>query len=96
MFGLNVVGMVISPRSSHSFRFPVVGHDIVVVCELFVADRAYPALFDNFPVHQFLHFGGRLEFAIYPRVMRIFNSPNSKPDQAASGMSSRPQHDVDL
>ena len=50
--------MIISPRSSHPFRVPVVWHDIVVICEVFVADGADPALLDNLSVQKFPHFGG--------------------------------------
>jgi hypothetical protein len=82
---LHIVWVVVSPRAAHSFRFPVIRNDVVVIREIFVADSAYPALFDNFPVHQFPHFGGRSEFAVSARVMRIFNSLNSKPDQSGSG-----------
>ena len=45
--------MVVPPRPSHSFRVPVVRHDIVVIRELLVADGAFPVLFDNLPVQQF-------------------------------------------
>ena len=38
--GLNVIRMVVAPGSAHSFRVPVVGHGVVVVRELFVADGA--------------------------------------------------------
>ena len=54
---LDIVRMIISPRSSHTFRIPVVRHDIVVICEVFVADGADPALLDNLSVQKFPHFG---------------------------------------
>jgi len=38
--GLNVVWIVVTPCSAHSFRVPVVGHDVIIVRELFVADGA--------------------------------------------------------
>ena len=37
---LNIIWMVISPRSAHPFWIPMVGHDVVIVGELFVADGA--------------------------------------------------------
>ena len=55
---LNVALMIVSPRSPHSLRIPVVRHDIVEVSELFVADGADPALLDNLSVQKFPHFGG--------------------------------------
>ena len=52
---LDVVRVVVSPRSSHSFGILVIRHDVVVVCELFVADRALLVLLDNLPFEQFPH-----------------------------------------
>ena len=49
--------MVVSPRSSHSFRIFVVRDDVVVIREVFVADGAYPALLDNLSVQKFPHLG---------------------------------------
>lgn len=37
---LDIVWMIVSPRSSHAFRVPVVRNNVVVICELFVADSA--------------------------------------------------------
>ena len=34
----------------------MIWHDVVVVCELFVADGAFPVLLDNLPIQQFPHF----------------------------------------
>jgi hypothetical protein len=53
---LNVVCMVVPPGPSHSFRIPVVRHDIVVIRELFVTDSAFPVLFDDLAVQQFCAF----------------------------------------
>jgi hypothetical protein len=71
--------MVVSLRSSHTFRIPVVWHDVAVVRELFVADDALPVLVDNFPVQLFPHFGWRSEFPISPRVMSVVNSLDAEP-----------------
>jgi hypothetical protein len=46
---LNIVRMVVSPRSSHPFGIPVVRYDVVVICELFVTDSAFPVLLDDLP-----------------------------------------------
>jgi hypothetical protein len=53
----DIVWVVVSARPSHTLGIPVVWHDIVVVCELFVADCAFPVLLDNLSVQQFPHFG---------------------------------------
>jgi len=75
---LDIVRMVVSPRSSHSFGISMVWHDIVVVGELFVADGAFPVLLDNLAIQQFPHFSGGPEFPISPRVMRILNASNPR------------------
>ena len=71
--------MIISPRSTHSFRVLVVRYDIVVIGKLFVADRADPTLLEDLAVHQFPHFGWRPEFPVSARMMRIVDSLNSEP-----------------
>ena len=75
---LDVVGVIIPPRSSHPFGIPVVWYDVVVICELFVTDGAFPVLLDNLAVQQFPHLSGRLEFAISPRMVRIINASNTR------------------
>jgi hypothetical protein len=47
---LDIVWVVIPPRSSHPFGIPMIWHDVVVVGELFVADRAFSVLFDNLAI----------------------------------------------
>jgi hypothetical protein len=54
---LDVVWVVVSPSSSHSFGILVVGDDIVVIREVFVANGAYPALLPKLAVQKFAHLG---------------------------------------
>src|ERR1700722_17338175 len=75
---LDIVWVVISPGSSHSFRIPVVGDHIVIIRELFVTDGAFSVLLDNLPIQQFPHFSRRSEFPISPRMMRIINASNPR------------------
>jgi len=56
---LDVVGMVVSPSSTHSLWLSVVWDDVTVISELFVADRAFPVLLDNFVVQKLPHLGWR-------------------------------------
>jgi hypothetical protein len=70
--------MIVSPCSSHSFGILVVRHNVAVICELFVADCAYPVLLDNLPLQKFPHFGGGPEFPVSSRVMWIFDALHSK------------------
>jgi hypothetical protein len=54
---LDIVRVIITPRSSHPFRIFVVRDHVVVIREVFVADGAYPALLDNLSVQKFPHLG---------------------------------------
>jgi hypothetical protein len=50
MRGLDVVRMVVSPRSSHAFGILVVRNNVVVVSEFFVAEYAYACLLSNLAI----------------------------------------------
>ena len=82
---LDIVRVVIPPRSSHSFRILVVRGHVVVIREVLVADSANPALLHNLSVQKFPHLGRGSQFPISARVMRIFNSLNSKSDYLRPG-----------
>ena len=75
---LNIVRMIVPPRSSHPFGLDVVGNNHVVIRESCFADCAFPVLLDDLPVQQFPHLCGRTDFAISPRVVRIFDALNTK------------------
>ncbi len=75
---LDIVGVVVSPRSSHPFGLDVVGHDVATIRELFMADCAFPVLLDDLSVQQLSHLGWRPEFAKSSRVVRIFDALNTK------------------
>ena len=47
---LDIVWVIISPRSSHPFGIPVIWNYIGVICELFVTDSTFPVLLDNLSV----------------------------------------------
>ena len=53
---LDIFGVVIFARSSHTFGLDVVGHNLVVIREGFAADCTFPALLDDFSVEQLPHF----------------------------------------
>jgi len=57
MYCLDIVRMVVSPRSTHSLWIPMVWNHVVVVSELFVADRADASLFADLSVEQIPHLG---------------------------------------
>ena len=52
---LDVVRVIVSPRSTHSFRILVVRDYVVVIREVLVADGAYSALLENLSVQKFPH-----------------------------------------
>lgn len=47
---LDIVRVIISPRSAHSLRIPMVRDHVVIVRELFLADRADAGLFSDLSV----------------------------------------------
>ena len=59
----------------------MVGGDVVVLREVFVADGAYPALLDNLSVQKLPQLGRRPQLPISSRVMGIFDALYSQPDQ---------------
>jgi hypothetical protein len=79
---LHVIGMVVSPRSSHALGFDMVGHDLAAIGERCVANRTPPFLLDDLSIEQLAHLGWRAQFAISPGVVRIFDALNAKPKSA--------------
>jgi hypothetical protein len=59
MDGLDIVRMIVPPRSSHSTGIDVVRNDVVIVRELSLAERTHTVLGGNLPVHQLPHLGIR-------------------------------------
>ena len=74
---LNVVRMIVPPRSSHATGMDVVGHHVAVVGEPLLAEGADSILRGDLPVDQLPHFGVGAEFPVSPGMMRIFDAPNS-------------------
>lgn len=74
---LNIVGMIIPPRSAHAGGIDVVGHNVAVVRELFIADGALAFLGKNLPVKKLSHFRIRAYLPITARVMEIVNAADT-------------------
>lgn len=70
--------MIVPPGSAHAFRVPMIWDYIVIVRELFVADRAYARLLADLTVKQLSHLGRGPQFPISARVVRILDSLNSE------------------
>lgn len=74
---LDVVGMIVSPSSSHSSGIDVIGNDVAVICELSLAESAYTVLGCNLPVHQLPYLGVGTDLPISARVLGIVYAPDS-------------------
>ena len=55
----------------------MVGYDVAVVGERFLAESAFAILQSNLPVEEFPHFTVGAEFPVSPGMMRIFDAPNA-------------------
>jgi hypothetical protein len=55
MCRLDVIWVVVSPSSAHSFGIPMVWHNVVVIREFFVADGTLPVLLHNLSVQKLPH-----------------------------------------
>ena len=78
MDSLNIVGMIVSPRSSHATGMDVVWDDVGVVGELFIADTAFAVLGHNLSVHQLTHLRVRADLSIPAGMMGIVNATDSQ------------------
>jgi hypothetical protein len=78
MDGLDIVGTVVAPSSSHAFGLDVIGHNLVVIREGCAAYCALPILLTDFSVQQLSHLCWRAKFAIPPGVVRIVDPLNAK------------------
>jgi hypothetical protein len=56
----------------------MVGYDVAVICELFMADTALAALGQNLLIHQLPHLGVRADLPISARVLGIVDATDSK------------------
>jgi hypothetical protein len=63
----------------------MVRNHIVIVRELFLAERADAGLFSDFSVEQFPHLGRGPQFPISTRMMWVFDSLHAKSNQSGFG-----------
>ena len=70
--------MIVSPSSSHTTGMDVVGHNVGVVGELFIADTAFAFLGHNLLVQQLSHFRIRTYLPITARMLEIVNATDSQ------------------
>jgi hypothetical protein len=65
-------------RQRYALNDNMVGDDLTAHGKRIVADRAFPVLLDDLSVEQFPHLCRGPEFAISPRVVRVFDALNTK------------------
>jgi hypothetical protein len=75
---LNIVRMIVSPRSSHPSGVDVVRDNVAIVSELRTAESAFPDLRHDLSVEQFPHLPVGAEFAVSPRVIWILDPADTK------------------
>jgi hypothetical protein len=74
---LDVVGMIVPPRPSHTAGIDVVWNDVAIVRELSLAEGAYSILGGDLSVHQLPHLGIGTDLSISARMMGIVDSTDS-------------------
>lgn len=77
MHGLDVVRMIVPPRSSHSTGIDVVRNDVAVIRELSLAESANAVLGGDLSVHQLTYFGVGTDLPISTRMLRIVDSADA-------------------
>jgi hypothetical protein len=76
--GLDILRMIVSPRSSHASGMDVIGHDVVVVGEGFLADGASSVLLEDLAMEQLPHLRVGTELPVSSGVMRVFDTLHSQ------------------
>ncbi len=74
---LNVLRVIVPPRSSHATGTDVVGHNVSIVGEPLLAESTEPILCSDLPVEELPHFAVGSEFPVSPGMMQIFNASNA-------------------
>lgn len=77
MHGLNVIGMIVSPRGTHTARIDVVRDDIVVISEFLSTDTAFAVLGPNLTIKQFAYFSLGAQFPISAGVLGILDASHA-------------------
>jgi hypothetical protein len=75
---LNVFRMIVPPCPAYAAGIDVVGYDVGVVGELFIADTAFAVLGHNLSVHQLTHLRVRADLSIPAGMMGIVNATDSQ------------------
>jgi hypothetical protein len=81
---LNVLRMVVSARSAHPSRVNMIGHDVAIVGERYLANGALPVLLNYFSIEQFPHFRFGAKLAVSAGMVRVFDTLHSEPSDSSS------------
>jgi hypothetical protein len=71
---LNIVGMIVPPRSAHASGINVIGYGVAVVSEFFIVDRTLAVLGHNLLVQLLSHFRVRADLPISSWVVGIVDA----------------------
>jgi hypothetical protein len=82
MDSLDVFRMVVSPCSSHTTGIDVVGDDVAVVGERFLAEGAYAILGDDLPVEELPHLAVGAKFPVSSGMLRVLDPADAHPTLA--------------
>ena len=77
MHGLNIVGVIVSPRAAHAAGTDVVGDNVTVVAKLLFANAADTVLSCNLSVPQLSHFTVGAQLAVSAGMLGIVNATNA-------------------
>jgi hypothetical protein len=69
--------MIVSPGSSHSSGMDMVGHNVTIVGEPFLAECAEAILCSDLPVEELSHLTVGSELPVSPGMMGIIDTPNA-------------------
>jgi hypothetical protein len=75
---LDIIRVIVSPRSTHASRADVVRGNVTIVREFDPADTAFTNLGNDLHIEQLSHLSIGAKFAKPSRMKRIFNSADAE------------------
>jgi hypothetical protein len=62
----------------------MIGHDVAIVGERYLANGALSVLLNDFSIEQFPHFRFGAKLAVFSRMVRVFDTLHSEPSDSPS------------
>jgi len=78
MHSLDIVRVIVSPRSSHTSWMDMVRDDVRIAGERFFTDCTSAVLLGDLAIHQSSHLSVGSKFTISPRIMRVVDALHAK------------------